>query len=151
MTQSLVVNPQVFDREVVFDKNKFEKLVYNRKVKNSNVILLKHKRREMIINMLFVFATISIIIYFAMFSFLTLSKRLSLISKQRKLSQIQSMLISKQNENEMLEADISQMIDKEYVRNFALVRLSMHEPKEKDYIYYNKSKTFFVRQYDSVR
>lgn len=151
MSQALAINYPLSDNEVKFDKKRFEKLIYSNNTRNVNVIKIKNKKREKIVNMLFVLTTIMFVVYFAVSSFLTLSKRLSLISKQRKLSQIEATLIKKQNENEILEDEISQMLDKEYIRNFALVRLSMHEPKEKDYIYYNKSKTYFVRQYDSVR
>ena len=43
------------------------------------------------------------------------------------------------------------MVDEEYVRKTAIMKLSMYVPSEKDIIYFDKSNNSYVRHYDNVK
>lgn len=132
-----------------FDLNRFENIVYEkRKIK---VVSIKKRKRERLIDKIFVISAIMLTIATFAFSFFILSRKLSLLSKNNKVVRLETTLNAKILENDQLKSDVKNKVDREYIRNMALVNLSMHEPSEKDIIYFNKSNTSYVRQYDDVK
>ena len=83
--------------------------------------------------------------------FFTLTSRLSLVYGQRRITSLEATLDQKKNANALIEDEINHMVDEEYVRKTAIMKLSMYVPSEKDIIYFDKSNNSYVRHYDNVK
>lgn len=138
-----------YERKTFFNMNRFEELVYNK-----NKLITKEKKKKKILKffdiVLVAVATLSFC-YFAFIAFSAMTCNVVLNNKSRMEIKLEAELDSIKAKNKILMEDISNMIDKEYVKNVAYLRLSMFMPTEENIIYYKKTNSGYVRQYDTIR
>lgn len=143
-----MANTQTLRQKRYFDQEIFERHIYNKRA--IEIVEEKRKRRSNVLNITMLFCSIVLVVYFAASFFLTLSHRLSLVYGQRKISSLEATLDQKKNANALIEDEINHMVDEEFVRKTAIMKLSMYVPSEKDIIYFDKSNSSYVRHYDNV-
>lgn len=132
-----------------FDINKFENLVLNKnrvKVKRA-----KSKKIWKVIDFLMFIVMLAAIFFFAFLSIKVFMSNI-LIAKQRKdITKLESTLYNKRINNKKLNDEISNMVDKEYIKSIAYLNLSMFLPTEANIIFYKKSDNGYVRQIDEIK
>ena len=143
-----MVNANTLRQKRYFDQEYFERLIYNKRA--IEIVEEKRKRRSNALNIMMLLTSIVLVLYFAVSFFLTLSSRLSLVYGQRKINSLEATLDQKKNANALIEDEINHMVDEEFVRKTAIMKLSMYVPSEKDIIYFDKSNNAYVRHYDNV-
>lgn len=132
-----------------FDEVYFERLIYNKRAEE--IIEEKRKRRKIIVNSMFLSIAVVMVLYFAINLLMIFTNRLSLIYQQSNITKLEARLEERKKINMLIEDEINHMVDEEYVRKVAIMKLSMYVPSEKDIIYFDKSNNSYVRQYDNVR
>lgn len=143
-----MANTQTLRQKRYFDQEYFERLIYNKRA--IEIVEEKRKRRNSVLNIAMLMTCVILIVYFAISFFITLSCRLSLVYGQRKINSLEATLEQKKSVNALIEDEINHMVDEEYVRKTAIMKLSMYVPSEKDIIYFDKSNNSYVRHYDNV-
>ena len=143
-----MANTQTLRQKRYFDQEYFERLIYNKRA--IEIVEEKRKRRNSVLNIAMLMTCVILIVYFAISFFITLSFRLSLVYGQRKINSLEATLEQKKSVNALIEDEINHMVDEEYVRKTAIMKLSMYVPSEKDIIYFDKSNNSYVRHYDNV-
>ena len=132
-----------------FDINKFENLVLNKnrvKVKRA-----KSKKIWKVIDFLMFIVMLAAIFFFAFLSIKVFMSNI-LIAKQRKdITKLESTLYNKRINNKKLNDEISNMVDKEYIKSIAYLNLSMFLPTEANIIFYKKTDNGYVRQIDEIK
>lgn len=132
-----------------FDEVYFERLIYNKRAEE--ILEEKRKRRKIIVNSMFLSVAVVMVLYFAINLLMIFTNRLSLIYQQSNITKLEIKLEERKKINMLIEDEINHMVDEEYVRKVAIMKLSMYVPSEKDIIYFDKSNNSYVRQYDNVR
>lgn len=132
-----------------FDEVYFERLIYNKRAEE--ILEEKRKRRKIIVNSMFLSVAVVMVLYFAINLLMIFTNRLSLIYQQSNITKLEARLEERKKINMLIEDEINHMVDEEYVRKVAIMKLSMYVPSEKDIIYFDKSNNSYVRQYDNVR
>lgn len=143
-----MVNTSTLRQKRYFDQEHFERLIYNKRA--AEIVEGKRKRRSNVCNALMLLSSVLLVVYFVISFFFTLSSRLSLVYGQRRITSLEATLDQKKNANALIEDEINHMVDEEFVRKTAIMKLSMYVPSEKDIIYFDKSNNSYVRQYDNV-
>ena len=143
-----MANTKTISQKRYFDQEYFERHIYNKRA--IEIVEEKRKRRSNVLSITMLLCSIVLVAYFAVSFFLTLSCRLSLVYGQRRISSLEITLDKKKNANALIEDEINHMVDEEYVRKTAIMKLSMYVPSEKDIIYFDKSNSSYVRHYDNV-
>lgn len=143
-----MANTQTLRQKRYFDQEYFERLIYNKRA--IEIVEEKRKRRNSVLNIAMLMTCVILIVYFVISFFITLSCRLSLVYGQRKINSLEATLEQKKSVNALIEDEINHMVDEEYVRKTAIMKLSMYVPSEKDIIYFDKSNNSYVRHYDNV-
>lgn len=132
-----------------FDEVYFERLIYNKRAEE--ILEEKRKRKKIIVNSMFLSVAVVMVLYFAINLLMIFTNRLSLIYQQSNITKLEIKLEERKKINMLIEDEINHMVDEEYVRKVAIMKLSMYVPSEKDIIYFDKSNNSYVRQYDNVR
>lgn len=143
-----MANTQTLRQKRYFDQEYFERLIYNKRA--IEIVEEKRKKRSNVLNITMLICSVLLVAYFVVNFFLTLSYRLSLVYGQRRINSLQATLDQKKNANTLIEDEINHMVDEEFVRKTAIMKLSMYVPSEKDIIYFDKSNDSYVRHYDNV-
>lgn len=138
-----------YEQKKFFSVNRFEELVYN---KNKFIRMEKKKKKILkIFDVFLVFIASLFFCYFVFVAFSTITCNVVLNNKNRMEIRLEAELEGIKAKNKILMEDISNMIDKDYVKNVAYLRLSMFMPSEENIIYYDKTNVGYVRQYDTIR
>ena len=142
-------NSNTLKIESYFSQSRFEEVVLNK-----NKIRLSQIRRRRRLIVFDIFLRFTILLLFGILIYMSLenlSTKFTLIQKDREIRKLETVLENKRNENKKLEDNIKNSIDSDYIKSVAVTRYSMFTPSERDIIYFDKSNTEFVRQYDNIR
>lgn len=111
----------------------------------------KKKKRTWVIDLFMIIIIFISLSFFAFQSVKAVRTKIVVMNNEKKVRMLKNELSSIITSNKSLSDEIYSMVDQDYVKNTAFLRLSMYAPTEDNVIYFKKNNVGYVRHYGSVK
>lgn len=137
------------DKKDYFDMRKFEDSISNAGIVKQKKMKIKRSLR--IFDKLLVLIFIAILLFTAFVCIKVLFESLKIREKNKQISKLEVTLDKKILENDEMIDDIRGTVQGDNLKVKAYLDLNMVMPTEKNIIYFDKSDSEYVRQYENIR
>lgn len=145
-----MTNNQMTIEKRYLDVKYFEYLVGSvDRLKFKNVT--RKKRKTWVIDLILIIMIFVSLAFFAFQSVKAVKTKIVVMNNEKKVRVLRNELSSIITSNKSLSDEIYSMVDQDYVKNTAFLRLSMYAPTEDNVIYFKKNNVGYVRHYGSVK
>lgn len=145
-----MTNNQMTIEKRYLDVKYFEYLVGSvDRLKFKNVT--RKKRKTWVIDLILIIMIFVCLAFFAFQSVKAVKTKIVVMNNEKKVRVLRNELSSIITSNKSLSDEIYSMVDQDYVKNTAFLRLSMYAPTEDNVIYFKKNNVGYVRHYGSVK
>ena len=111
----------------------------------------KKKKKSWIFDFVLIALVFVSVGLFAFQSVKAISTKIVVMNNEKKVKVMRNELSTVVASNKSLNDEIYSMVDPDYVKNTAFLRLSMYAPTEDNVIYFKKNNVGYVRHYGSVK
>ena len=133
-----------------FDIDYFEYLLSTtNRVKYKSKV--KKKKKSIWFDVCLFFVSIICILSVSYKSLKTLTTQIVLSNNEKRLKVLEKDLSKILIENKNISDEIYSMVDQNYIKNVAFIKLSMFAPTEDNIIYFKKNNVGYVRQYENIK
>lgn len=132
-----------------FNMKKFEDSILNKGIERQKKLLRRRVLR--IVDIILVFIMLVLIFFLLFEGSRLLYSRLKVFKKDKNIENLNIMLRDKVNENDELLLGVNDRGLYEDIRTKAYLELNMITPTEKNIIYFDRTDSEYVRQYENIK